>query len=152
MANLAQMINVLQSVILTEGEKMVKTPTYHVFHMYKEHQNAYLLESHIDTDVVGIGEDVVPNLHESVSVDDNGVINITLNNLSLSNAEEVEVVLTEKEIKEVKASILSGHMDDYNTFEDTEHVAEKDFTEFKVHARGITLVIPACSVLNIRIS
>ena len=152
MANLAQMINVLQSVILTEGEKMVKTPTYHVFHMYKEHQNAYLVESHIDTNVVGIGEDMVPNLSESVSVDEHGVINITLNNLSLSSTEEVEIVLTEKEVKEVKASILTGKLNDFNTFEDTEKVKEKAFTDFKVQGKGITLVIPACSVLNIRIS
>jgi alpha-N-arabinofuranosidase len=152
MANLAQMINVLQSVILTEGDKMVKTPTYHVFHMYKEHQNAHLLESHIDTNVVGAGEDMVPNLYESVSVDDHGIINITLNNLSISNSEEVEIILTEKEIKEVKASILSGGMNDYNTLEDTENVAERAFADFKVRENGITLVIPACSVLNIRIS
>ncbi len=152
MANLAQMINVLQSVILTEGEKMVKTPTYHVFHMYKEHQNAQLLESHIDTSLIGTGEDLVPSLHESVSIDDQGTINITLNNISLNDSEEVEVLLAEKEIREVKASILSGRMNDYNTFEDAENVTEKAFTEFKVQKKGISFVIPACSVLNIKIS
>ena len=105
MANLAQLVNVLQSVILTEGEKMVKTPTYHVFHMYKEHQNAYLLESHIDTKEVGIGEDKVPNLYESVSVNDQGIITISLNNLSTNDAEEVEVVFAEKVVGDVKATI-----------------------------------------------
>ena len=50
MANIAQIVNVLQSVILTEGEKMIKTPTYHVFNMYKYHQDAMLVDSHIDRD------------------------------------------------------------------------------------------------------
>lgn len=45
MAALAQMVNVLQSVLLTEGGQMIKTPTYHVMHMYRHHQGADLLES-----------------------------------------------------------------------------------------------------------
>lgn len=45
MAAIAQMENVLQAVLLTEGEKMIKTPTYHVMHMYRHHQGADLLES-----------------------------------------------------------------------------------------------------------
>ena len=71
MANIAQMINVFQAVILTEGSKMIKTPTYHVFDMYKYHQDADLVESYIDG-VEQIGEDEkfkVPNLQESASVD-----------------------------------------------------------------------------------
>ena len=66
MANIAQIVNVLQSVILTEGEKMILTPTYHVFNMYKNHQDATLVESHIDTENIGVEEEnKVPNLHES---------------------------------------------------------------------------------------
>ena len=51
MACIAQLINVLQSVMLTDGEKMIKTPTYHVFHMYRHHQGATLLRS----DLIGAG-------------------------------------------------------------------------------------------------
>ena len=57
MTNVAQMVNVLQSVILTEGEKMVLTPTYHVFNMYKNHQDAELVESYIETENIGIEEE-----------------------------------------------------------------------------------------------
>ena len=152
MANLAQMINVLQSVILTEGEKMVKTPTYHVFHMYKEHQNAYLLESHIETREIGTEEDLIPNLHESVSVDEQGYINVTLSNLSIRDSEEMEILLAEKVIKGVSARILTGRMDDYNTFEDADKVVERSFTDYKIKERGISLVLPACSVLSLRIN
>ena len=48
MANLAQTVNVLQAVILTEGEKMIKTPTYHVFEMFKLHQDAELVSLSVD--------------------------------------------------------------------------------------------------------
>ena len=53
MANIAQLVNVLQSVILTEGEKMVLTPTYHVFDLYKHHHDATLLNSHLETEEIG---------------------------------------------------------------------------------------------------
>lgn len=43
MANIAQIVNVLQSMILTKGKDMVLTPTYHVFEMYKVHQDATFL-------------------------------------------------------------------------------------------------------------
>ena len=90
MANIAQMVNVLQAVILTEGEKMVKTPTYHVFHMYRHHQGAELLNSTLSgSGEVGPEEWRVPNITESVSRDGDGVITITLNNLSATAAEKV---------------------------------------------------------------
>ncbi len=79
MANIAQMINVLQAVILTEGSKMIKTPTYHVFDMYKYHQDADLLDSTLETETVGLEEEnMVPNLSESVSIDADGVMHITM--------------------------------------------------------------------------
>ena len=58
---------------------MIKTPTYHVFNMYKYHQDAMLVDSHIDTETIGVEEEYqVPNLTESVSVDENGVLHITV--------------------------------------------------------------------------
>ncbi|MGN1188361.1 MAG: alpha-N-arabinofuranosidase, partial [Lachnospiraceae bacterium] len=78
MANIAQMVNVLQSVLLTEGDKMIKTPTYHVFNMYKYHQDAELLDSFIQTEKIGLEEQyMVPNLNESVSLGKDGRIHIT---------------------------------------------------------------------------
>ncbi len=78
MACIAQMVNVLQSVILTEGPKMVKTPTYHVFHMYKYHQGAQLLDSFLDENgEAGDGEYRVPALQESVSVSEDGTVNVS---------------------------------------------------------------------------
>ena len=83
MANIAQLVNVLQSVILTEGKKMILTPTYHAFDMYRCHQGNELLDSFLETETIGMEEAYrVPNLHESVSVDKEGVIHIPVANLS----------------------------------------------------------------------
>ena len=79
MACIAQLINVLQSVMLTDGEKMIKTPTYHVFHMYRHHQGATLLRSDlIGAGTVGAGKNELPKVIESVSENADGVITGTL--------------------------------------------------------------------------
>ena len=119
MANIAQLVNVLQAVILTDGPRMLLTPTYHVFHMYRYHQDAELVESYLDgTKEIGMDEDyMVPNLQESVSVDKDGVVTITLNNLSVTDSEEVQIAFAELRPGEVTAAIVTNRMDAYNTFE-----------------------------------
>jgi alpha-N-arabinofuranosidase len=149
MANIAQLVNVLQSVILTEGEKMVLTPTYHVFNMYKNHQEATLVESYIDTKNIGVEEEnQVPNLHESVSVDAEGRINITINNLSVSEAYDIEGIFVEKEVKAVKATILTNEMGAFNTFDAPETVKPVEFKDFKITDKGIDFKIPKCSIIH----
>lgn len=97
MACIAQLINVLQSVILTEGEKMILTPTYHIFHMYKYHQDAELLRSDLTgVDTIQNGEFSIPALQESVSVRKDGTITVTLANLSAEQSYPVEIALTER--------------------------------------------------------
>ena len=154
MANIAQMVNVLQAVILTEGEKMVKTPTYHVFHMYRHHQGAELLNSTLSgSGEVGPEEWRVPNITESVSRDGDGVITITLNNLSATAAEKVEIAFADhgKKYEVVEANIVTDkQMQAHNTFEDPDHVTEQAFTGYEVTADGITVTLPACSVTEKR--
>ena len=146
------MVNVLQSVVLTEGEKMVKTPTYHVFHMYRHHQGAQLLESSI-TDLSENGPDEwkVPSLSESVSEKD-GIITITVGNSSISDAKELDVVFAEKkEFEVVEARIVnSSDLHDHNTFDAPEVVVEKEFNGYSTNG-GLKLTIPAASVVEIRL-
>ena len=104
MANIAQMVNVLQAVILTDGEKMIKTPTYHVFDLFKDHQEATLLESSLETEEIG-GENSVPNLTQSVSIDENGVMHITVGNLSLDQAYPVECTIVGKKASTQRSTV-----------------------------------------------
>ena len=152
MANIAQMINVLQAVILTEGEKMVLTPTYYIFQMYKNHQNAILLESHVNTDEVGVEKEyMVPKLHESVSKDKDGWITVTLSNLSTEDAEEMDMIFSDLLVKEVKGEILSAKMQSYNSFDAPETVKKQNFDQFTVKDNRVLFTIPAHSVMQIRV-
>lgn len=149
MANIAQMVNVLQSVILTEGERMVLTPTYHVFEMYNQHQEAELLESFIETKTVGMGKNIVPDLHESVSIDNDGKITITLCNLSLDESRRIDTEVVGFKAEKITGRILTGAMADHNTFDEPEKVIPKDFDRFSATEKGLTLEIPPVSVVSL---
>jgi len=119
MANLAQTVNVLQALILTEGDKFLLTPTYHVFDLYKAHQGAALLETIIEQAATyGNGNDRLPQVSLSASEDDQGRINITLCNLD--NRATAKVGLALKGL--VKGGKVSGStlaakdMHAHNTF------------------------------------
>ena len=154
MACIAQLVNVLQSVILTENEKMIKTPTYHVFKMFRYHQGANLLDSElVNNSTVGAGKNELPKLFESVSEDENGVVTITLTNNSLEAAEDVEIAFTSDSgaYKVAEASVVTGKMADHNTFENPDVVTEDKFTDYNEKENGVTVKIPACSVLMLRL-
>ncbi len=153
MANIAQLVNVLQAVILTEGPKMVKTPTYYVFKMFSAHQDNELLESSIDTETIGLEDEYkVPNLTESVSKDKDGKIHITLTNLSVSDPYEIETNLLGNEVKSVKASVVTGNITDHNTFDEPDVVKDVDFDAFKTDGDKFTFSIPAASVMHIEVT
>ena len=150
MACIAQMVNVLQSVILTEGPKMLLTPTYHVFHMYRHHQDAELLDSYIDGNkIIGTQEEYqVPFLDESVSVSRDGTINVTLNNLSVTEDAPVEISFARLNPTDVTAAILTGDMQAHNTFDSPENVKEVPFTAYEVRDGSIFFTAPACSLIS----
>lgn len=153
MANIAQLVNVLQAVILTDGPKMLLTPTYHVFHMYKHHQDAELVDSFIEG-VRTIGEEdeyMVPSLQESASIDKDGVITITINNLSTKDSEDMEIAFVERKPSEVTSAILTNEAHAHNTFENPDKVKETEFKDFTVTDKGISFKLPACSVIQFRV-
>jgi len=152
MANIAQMVNVLQSVILTEGAKMILTPTYHVFKMYNCHQGAELLDSYVETVKIGTEKDQVPNLTESVSLGTDGKIHITMTNLSVNEAYEIEGQLAEAEVTDVKGTILVNEMHAHNTFDAPEVVKAESFDGCKVVDNKLVFTIPACSVLHLEVT
>ena len=148
-ACIAQMVNVLQAVCITDKEKMILTPTYHVFNMYKNHMESTLVDSFIETEEIGLEEEnKVPNLNESVSIDSEGRINITINNLSITDAYDVEGVIVDKKVKSVKAQILTNDMNAHNTFDKPEEVKPVEFNDYKITEKGLDFKIPACSVIS----
>lgn len=153
MAALAQMVNVLQAVLLTEGSKMIKTPTYHVMHMYRHHQGAELLESALSgVEEIGIGEWKVPKITESVSVNGQGTITITMNNLSIEASETVDIQFAESGYKVTEAKVVTNKdMHAKNTFEVPEEVVEADFTDYSVTESGLQVNMPVNSVVEIRV-
>ena len=150
MANIAQMVNVLQSVLLTEGEKMIKTPTYHVFYMYKHHQDAELLDSFLETEQIGLEEqNMVPNLTESVSLGKDGKIHITMTNLSVDKDYEIDGCVADTEIASAHGEIVGGEIHLHNTFDKSDEVAVREFNDIDVNGSRIKFSIPASSVLHI---
>ncbi|MCX6902584.1 MAG: alpha-N-arabinofuranosidase, partial [Verrucomicrobia bacterium] len=93
MANIAQTINVLQAMILTDKAKMILTPTYHVFEMYAVHQDAKLLPTELQSNDYLMGPDKIPNVSASASRDKAGRIHVTLCNLNPHAAAEVSCEL-----------------------------------------------------------
>lgn len=152
MANIAQLVNVLQSVILTEGAKMILTPTYHVFKMYNCHQDAELLDSYVETKEIGKDNWNVPNLTESVSLGTDGKIHITMTNLSVDEDYEIEGLLADTEVSEVKGTVLTNKMNAHNTFDAPEVVKAEEFNGCKVVDNKLVFTIPACSVLHLEVT
>ncbi len=150
MANIAQTVNVLQSVILTDGEEMVLTPTYHIFKMFKDHSENTLLGSYLTTDYIE-EEKKTPVLTESASVDENGAIVSTITNASLDNWEEIKCQIADSSVTSVEAEILTGSVSAHNTFDNKEVVKAEKFTDFTLTNDGFIAKIPPCSVVKFKI-
>ena len=149
MANIAQTVNVLQAIILTEGDRMVLTPTYHVFDLYKEHMDARQLDCFVQSDRIGTDRHAVDAISASASEKD-GKITLTLSNLDPEKAREVEISLRGEEIAGARGRILSGRMADYNDF-GRERVAVRAYTDFTLKDGRLTAVLPPCAVAEIRL-
>lgn len=147
MANIAQTVNVLQSVILTDGEDMLLTPTYHIFKMYKSHAENTLLGSYITTDYLEETKET-PVLTESASVNADGEIVSTISNASLTEKAEIKCQIADFTVNSVVAEIVTGDVRNHNTFDNKDVVKTEDFTDFILTADGFIANVPPCSVVK----
>lgn len=150
-ANLAQAVNVLQSPVLTEGNKMIKTPTWYVFHMYKNHMDADALASSVATNQIGPDDARVAAVTASASHKAN-VYTVTLTNAELKNEKQISVNLSnlKGKIKEAKATILtSKKMTACNTFEKPELIKEESLEAKIAGDTEVILNVPAMSVVTL---
>ena len=108
LCNLAQTINVLQAIIFTEGAKMVKTPTYHLFDLFKKHQDSYYVPVAWDEKPKSIKMGL-PNADISASASDNGKVFITIVNLSADDKAEIVLNFAGRKARSVKGGFISGN-------------------------------------------
>ena len=148
MANLAQTVNVLQAMVLTQNEKMIMTPTYHVFDLYKVHQDAELLDVYVDSPVCECGDVRIPQLSASTSIDSEGTVHISLCNLDLAEPLEIECELRGMDASSVSGSIITAaEMNAHNTFESPEVVRPAEFGRASVRNGVLTAALPPKSVV-----
>jgi len=154
MANIAQMVNVLQAVILTKDEQMVLTPTYYVFKMYADHQGAKLIPTDVQSNKYTFEGKSTDAICASASEKD-GVVTLTIVNLNPNKDEQVEIELGNIQHKNMNSEIItSKNMNDYNDFGKPEKITLKPF-EFAVQksSKGaLKMEMPAKSVVKIQFS
>lgn len=150
LTTIAQMVNVLQSIILTEGDKMILTPTYHIYDMYKDHQDATLLGSYVENQKVGIGSNTLDKIFESCSVDAEGNMLCTICNTSIDTAETIDATVYGAAVKAVEATILSADPHAKNTFEAPDTVCTKSWTA-QLTDGGFKVELPAASVVSLKL-
>jgi len=152
MANIAQIVNVLQAVILTEGDQLLLTPTYHVFHMFKVHQDA----QHVALDFVSpdytYGAESIPQLSLSASIDSEGALNLSICNLHHEASAPIEIDLSAEARSSVSGSILAHEsLSGHNTFEQPEAVKPQAFDGAKLESGKLSLNAPAASVIVLKL-
>ena len=148
MANLAQTVNVLQAVILTEEEKMLLTPTYHVMRMYKVHQDAQLLPVQFESPSYSLDGEELPALSVSASRDASGKVNISLVNIDASSSHEISMDLSGLDVGDLNAEILaSGKLQDHNSFDQPDRIRPAGFDDFTYRRGNLQVKLPPFSVI-----
>ena len=148
MANLAQTVNVLQSVLLTEGEKVVLTPTYHVFDLYRAHQDAREIDCFVRAETVGPDPWRMEQISASAS-EKNGVYTVTAANLDAGKPAELRI--TGVKAGKVSARVLAGEIHDKNDF-DASPVGIRALEAAVAENGDVLLTLPACAAAEITIS
>jgi alpha-N-arabinofuranosidase len=148
MANLAQTINVLQSVILTKDEKMILTPTYHVMEMYNVHQDARLVPISVKSKEFVLGNQKLQAVSASASVDGAGALHISLTNIDSKQSQEISIDLVNSNYKGVTGRIVtSAKVQDYNSFEQPDKIKPVAFKDATLKNGKLSVKLPPLSVV-----
>lgn len=153
MANIAQIVNVLQAMILTDGPKMVLTPTYYVFDMYKPHKGATFLPMDIQCDSLVASNRKFPSVSASASKDAKGLTHITLANIHPDKSQKISIELPAERISSITGTILSGKsLNAHNSFENQNAVVPKTFSDMKMASNSFVINVPAQSIISIEVT
>jgi alpha-N-arabinofuranosidase len=155
MANIAQTVNVLQAMLLTDGAKMILTPTYHVFEMWKGHQGATLLPAQLNSETYANGKEEIPAINASASKAGDGSILLTLCHTDPTKSATLSVELRGAELSNVAGRVLATDaLNAHNTFDNAESVQPRELSnsEAKLEGNLLTVTLPPASVASISIS
>jgi alpha-L-arabinofuranosidase len=152
-ANLAQMVNVLQAVILTKDDKMVLTPTYYVFRMFRVHQDARLINLDLRCEDYVYDNKRIPAISASASVDKDGKVHISIANLNPTKSITITCPLIGETFKKITGEVLTaGEMNSYNTFENPDAVKPAAFNGFTMKEGLLSIAMPSKSVVVLELS
>ena len=169
MANIAQVVNVLQSMILTDQKgtgHMVLTPTYHVFEMYTPFQEATFLPIDLESEIMQVskayfkekegardaGYRPCPLLSASAAKTTDGSLVLAVTNVSLDKDQTIDFSIEGYQPKTVSGRILtSKRVDDFNDFSHPDVVAPKDYSDAKLKNGVVSVKVPAKSIVVLSI-
>jgi alpha-N-arabinofuranosidase len=148
MANLAQAVNVLQALILTEKDKMILTPTYYIFDMYKVHQDAHSLAVKFNSPYYTFGNSKIPAVNASASRDSAGRAHISLVNIDPAKKQTIKIPLQGLPAKNITGQILtSAKFNDINTFDQPNKVRIADFNGARKDGNDLLVELPVKSIV-----
>jgi alpha-N-arabinofuranosidase len=148
MANIAQMVNVIQSIILTKGEQMILTPTYHVFDMYKVHQDATYLPIKLECGEYKYDGKGIPAVTATASRDDAGKIHLSICNVDPNKGATVRCEIRGANFKKVSGSILTApKMNTHNTFDNPDALKPTGFDDIKWTSDELVIKMPSKSIV-----
>jgi len=152
MTNIAQMVNVLQAMILTEGDRMLLTPTYHAFKMYVPFQGATVLPLKLEqVPRYQLGENAIPAISGTAARGTDDKVYLALVNTHPGQAETVKVTLSGMEVTGVSGQVLTADaMDAHNTFDDPEAIAPRVYSA-RADGGELLLEIPAKAVVVVSV-
>ncbi|MFN3589753.1 MAG: alpha-L-arabinofuranosidase C-terminal domain-containing protein, partial [Spirosomataceae bacterium] len=138
---------------LTEGEKMLLTPTYHVMKMYQVHQDAQLVPLDFTSPMYSFEGKSIPAISASASKDAAGVLHISLTNVDPTQTHTLQFSLRGENWKNIRAEIVtSPKVNDYNTFEEPNKITVQPFKKVRLQENKISTEIPPHSVMMLTIN
>ncbi|MEP7186082.1 MAG: alpha-L-arabinofuranosidase C-terminal domain-containing protein [Rhodanobacter sp.] len=152
MANIAQMVNVLQAMILTDNNKMVLTPTYYVFKMFKPYQGAKVLPLEVKSPDYSVGKVSVPAVQATAVLGKDGYTYIALANLDPTHGADISVRLPQGAFHEISGTILTApDMSSKNTFDAPDQVKPKTFTGAHMTGQTMAIHMPSKAFVMLRL-
>jgi len=152
MANIAQVVNVLQAMILTKDDKMILTPTYWVFDLFKVHQEATMIPVKVSSSDYVYKDDKLPAVNCSASINSSDKMHISLCNIDPDKSEDVELSLESFKADKIVGKMLTAEkMNAHNTFDNPNEVKPSDFSDYKLNGNNLKVNMPPISVVVLEI-